>query len=166
MAKNNLSGRMPSELGEIHSMLDLRLDHNHFTGSVPDEHYNMSELRRWDLYDMNLSGTLSAKIGLLTNIQTFRITMNSISGTIPTEMGSMIALQDVELQQNELTGAIPSALCSLRGQEGLVILNADCGRTNGLDDPMVTCSRTCCTSCCDSATGFCAPSMNSNQTQG
>ncbi|KAI2495711.1 hypothetical protein MHU86_18800 [Fragilaria crotonensis] len=165
VAKNELTGRMPSELGKIHSMLDLRLDQNHITGSVPDEHYNMSELRRWDLYNMNLSGTLSAKISQLTNIQTFRVARNRISGTIPTEMGSMIALQDVELHQNDLTGAIPSALCSLRGLEGIVILSADCGRTNGIDDPMVTCSLTCCSSCCDSATGFCDPAMNSTQTQ-
>lgn len=156
---------MPSELGKIHSILDLRLDQNHITGSVPDEHYNMSELRRWDLHNMNLSGTLSTKISQLTNIQTFRIARNRISGTIPTEMGSMIALQDVELHQNDLTGAIPSALCSLRGPEGIVILSADCGRTNGIDDPMVTCSLTCCSSCCDSATGFCDPAMNSTQAQ-
>ena len=157
---------MPSELGEMYSMMDLRLNDNRITGPVPDEHFNMSELRRWDLYNMNLSGTLSAKIGQLTNMQTFRITVNSISGTIPSVMGYLIDLQEVGLQQNYLSGTVPPALCSLRGPQGMVTLVADCGHTNGTGDPLVSCPLSCCTSCCDSVTGFCDPAINSNQTKG
>jgi hypothetical protein len=145
-------------------MVDLRLHFNRISGSIPDEHFGLSKLTRWDLYNMNLTGTLSTKIGQLRSLQTFRMRLNRISGTIPTEMGNLGALQEVWLHQNDMTGTLPLELCSLQGPEGIVILKADCGPTNRLGDPLVICSLNCCTECCDSVTGYCDSKGNEEPT--
>ena len=126
-------------------MDDVRLHFNRISGSIPEKHFSMSELERWNLYDTNLTGTLSTKIGQeLKSLQTFRIRRNTSQGTIPTELGEMLALAELGLHQNELAGTVPLELCSLRGPKGITLLDADCGPTNRVGEPLVGCSHECC----------------------
>lgn len=153
--RNHFTGELPSEMGNMRDMGDLRLHFNLWSGSIPEEHYKMPQLRRWDMYDCNITSTISTTIGLMSNLQTYRIRENNFYGTLPTEMGELSGLDSLWLHQNDLTGSVPIELCSLRGPAGITVLDADCGPTNGVGEPRMQCMLECCTACCDTATGYC-----------
>lgn len=153
--RNQLTGEMPSEMGNMRDLGDLRLHYNLISGTVPLEHYKMPQLRRWDLYDMNLTSTISTDIGLMAKLQTYRIRANNFYGTIPTELGLLTGLDELWMHYNNLVGTVPIELCTLRGPEGINILDVDCGPTNSFGAPLLECMLECCTACCDSVTGYC-----------
>lgn len=153
--RNLFTGVLPSEMGKMRDMGDLRLHYNQFSGSVPEEHYGIPLLRRWDLYDMNLTSPISTSIGKMSNLQTYRIRANNFYGTVPTEIGLLMALDEVWIHYNDLTGEIPIEVCALRGPTGVLVLDADCGPTNSFGPPKLQCMVECCTACCDSVTGYC-----------
>lgn len=153
--RNQLSGEMPSEMGNMRDLGDLRLHYNLLSGTVPVEHYKMPQLRRWDLYDMNLTSTISTTIGSMAKLETYRIRANNFYGNIPTELGLITGLDELWLHYNNLVGTVPIQLCTLRGPQGIKILDVDCGPTNSFGPPLLECMLECCTACCDSITGFC-----------
>ncbi|XP_020523727.1 protein NSP-INTERACTING KINASE 1 isoform X2 [Amborella trichopoda] len=71
----------------------------------------------------NLSGTLSPKIGNLTNLQQVLLQNNNISGWIPLELGKLPHLQTLDLSNNKLTGAVPESLGQLNSLEYLRLNN-------------------------------------------
>lgn len=58
----------------------------------------------------SLSGTLSASIGTLTNLQQILLQNNNITGEIPPELGQLPKLQTLDLSDNRFSGKIPDAL--------------------------------------------------------
>lgn len=71
----------------------------------------------------NLSGTLSPRIGNLTNLQSVLLQNNAISGHIPAAIGSLEKLQTLDLSNNEFSGEIPSSLGGLKNLNYLRINN-------------------------------------------
>ncbi|XP_077238212.1 putative LRR receptor-like serine/threonine-protein kinase At4g30520 [Tasmannia lanceolata] len=61
----------------------------------------------------NLSGTLSEKIGNLTNLQQVLLQNNNISGEIPAELGKLSKLQTLDFSNNQFFGLIPDSLGQL-----------------------------------------------------
>jgi len=155
MHGNKLHGTLPCEMVNMKKLGDLRLQYNALSGTVPEEHYNMSQLRRWDLYDCKFEGTISTNIKNLVNLHSYRIRGNNFYGTIPKEIGELSNLATAWLNGNNLTGTIPLEICAKRGPLGITTLQVDCDATNGIHDPPVECIPHCCTSCCDSNTGYC-----------
>jgi len=135
-------------------MNDLRLHFNSFSGSIPEEHFNMTMLTRWDLYDCNFTGTISSNIQRMRSLRTYRVRGNKFYGTIPAELGRLWFLNELWLHKNDFTGEIPEEVCSLRGPRGISILEADCGVVDGDESPQIDCMLGCCTVCCDHK-GFC-----------
>jgi len=71
---------------------------------------------------------------------------NDFTGKIPSELGKLTKLTSLQLHANELEGDMPSEICSLRTDEDLLDLTADCD----LDDPFskVNCEiDACCSEC-------------------
>ena len=64
-------------------------------------------------YEDSLSGSIPVSIGLLTNIEFFRLSNNQFTGKIPSEVGSLTALTYLSLFGNALTGTIPSEVGGL-----------------------------------------------------
>ncbi|KAF6156360.1 hypothetical protein GIB67_031481 [Kingdonia uniflora] len=58
----------------------------------------------------SLSGTLSGRIGNLTNLRQILLQNNNISGEIPVEIGDLPKLQTLDLSNNRLSGVIPETL--------------------------------------------------------
>ncbi|KAJ9670115.1 hypothetical protein PVL29_026581 [Vitis rotundifolia] len=71
---------------------------------------------------MQLSGSLSPKIGILNTLSTLRLGGNGITGEIPKEFGNLLSLTTLDLENNRLTGEIPSSLGDLTKLQ-LLILN-------------------------------------------
>ncbi|KAE8697381.1 Somatic embryoproteinsis receptor kinase 1 [Hibiscus syriacus] len=73
------------------------------------------------LSSMNFSGTLSPKIGVLTNLSSLTLKGNGITGEIPKEIGNLLSLTSLDLENNRLTGEIPSSLGNLKSLQFLTL---------------------------------------------
>ena len=135
-------------------LLDIRLQFNALTGTIPEEIYNIETLTRLDLYDCQLTGTISTSISKMSNLEVFRIRANrGITGTVPSEIGLLPNIKELWLHITGLVGVMPTEVCAIRGPGDLEILEANCADTNGFEPPALDCL--CCTECCDAATEVC-----------
>ena len=70
----NLSGRIPSALGNMANLTDLRLHDNQLSGPIPPEIGNLSKLEWLDFSGNNLSGDVPVTLKNLTNLRTLYLT--------------------------------------------------------------------------------------------
>ncbi len=93
---------------------------NQLTGSIPAELGNLTNLQGLYLYDNQLTGSIPAELGNLTNLYALILEYNQLTGSIPAELGNLTNLTHLYLYENGLTGSIPpeygnlSNLISLR----------------------------------------------------
>ena len=106
----NLAGMIPSELGNLSSLTNLRLSNNELTGSIPAELGNLSSLESLSLWGNKLTGTIPTELGSLSNLTYLRLSFNQLTGSIPSELGNLTNLERMLLGGNRLTGSIPTEL--------------------------------------------------------
>eukprot|EP00984_Skeletonema_dohrnii_P031029 scaffold23040_cov73-Skeletonema_dohrnii-CCMP3373.AAC.1 len=105
--ENQLSGSIPTELGELDSLEYLGLFRNQLTGGIPTE------------------------LGELGSLEYLGLFRNQLTGGIPTELGELGSLEYLYLYGNDLTGGIDGGICDLRLQNlTLLVLEADCDVCN------------------------------------
>ena len=83
------------------------------TGSIPAELGNLTNLLTLDLSGHQLTGSIPAELGNLTNLQYLGLSTNQLTGSIPDELGSLINLTSLALYKNNLSGPLPDELGSL-----------------------------------------------------
>ena len=110
---NQLSGSIPSELGDLTNLAWLFLRDNQLRGSIPSELGNLINLTELVLNSNQLSGEIPSELGNLTNLKILQLFNNQLSGTIPSALGNLSNLTHLILHTNQLSGAIPSALGNL-----------------------------------------------------
>ena len=86
---NNLRGTIPSELGNLTALEELRLSNNFLTGPIP------------------------SALGRLTELEVLRLSNNALSGPVPSALGDLESLEELRLHRNRLTGDLPSNLRQL-----------------------------------------------------
>lgn len=111
--ENQLTGSIPSELGNIPTLTNLYLYHNQLSGSIPPELGNLGNLEHLYLYGNQLSGPIPPELGKLGNMTYVYLNGNQLSGSIPPELGNLASLIGLNLYGNQLTGSIPPELNSL-----------------------------------------------------
>lgn len=127
---NKLSGELPKEIGYLTALKSLMLSDNYkLGGTIPEELYNLKDLKVWKMRFTDMHGTLSSKIGNLTAIDTldlwgapWDLTQNGfipkdekslLSGEIPAEIGNLTQARYIVLGRNKFTGNIPSEIGNL-----------------------------------------------------
>ncbi|KAM3302729.1 putative LRR receptor-like serine/threonine-protein kinase isoform X1 [Capsicum chacoense] len=81
LRNNNISGPIPSNIGEYQSLSLLDLSFNNLTGRVPDALFNLTLLTHLFLGDNKLTGTLPAQ--KRQSLQTIDLSYNELSGSFP-----------------------------------------------------------------------------------
>jgi Leucine-rich repeat (LRR) protein len=120
---NQLTGSIPSELGNLTNLERLSLFGNQLTGSIPSELGNLSHLESLSLDNNQLTGSIPNELGNLNNLQVLILSNNRLTGSIPTELSNLNNLWRIELDNNQLTGSIPSQLGNLSNLKKLVLYN-------------------------------------------
>lgn len=110
---NQLTGSIPSELGNLSNLNFLLLALNQLSGSIPPELGNLTNLIQLKLHTNQLSGSIPPELGNLTNLLYFELGNNQLSGSIPAELGNLTNVSFFELYANQLSGSIPSELGNL-----------------------------------------------------
>ena len=119
LGNNELTGSIPSSLGSLTNLQELRLDENQLTGSIPSSLGSLTNLQELDLTANQLTGSIPSSLGSLTNLQRLWLWYNELTGSIPSSLGSLTNLQELYLTANQLTGSIPSSLDSLTNLQEL-----------------------------------------------
>ena len=129
LSRNNLSGSIPAEIGNLNNLTVLNLDSNNLSGSIPAEIGNLDNLTYLYLGFNNLSGSIPAEIGNLDNLKCLYLGFNNLSGSIPAEIGNLINLTVLNLYYNNLSGSIPAEI--IRNLINLTVLELGSNNLSG-----------------------------------
>ncbi|XP_028076281.1 BRASSINOSTEROID INSENSITIVE 1-associated receptor kinase 1-like [Camellia sinensis] len=87
--------------------LDRELYSNNISGRIPIELGNLTSLVSLDLYLNNLSSIIPDTLGKLQKLRFLRLNNNTLSGTIPMSLTTINSLQVLDLSNNNLAGVVP-----------------------------------------------------------
>ncbi len=113
LQNNLLSGSIPPELGGMAGLERLLLSDNRLTGSLPSELANLNEIRVIDLDNNQIFGSIPPEIGTLSSLTHLILSNNQIFGAIPPELGGLTSIRTIDLTGNRLNGPIPPQLAHL-----------------------------------------------------
>ena len=123
LLSNQLTGPIPPELGNLANLRRLSLAGNRLTGAIPPELSHLANLE-WLILDLNqLTGPIPPELGNLANLKRLILTNNQLTGPIPPELSDLANLEELYLYANQLTGAIPSELSNLANLQELSLSN-------------------------------------------
>ena len=118
---NRLSGGIPSELGNLINLEALSLSGNRLSGGIPSELGNLINLEALGLFENNLRGTIPLELSELDNLRLLILFGNQLIGSIPPELGKLTNLEWLYLSENRLSGTIPSELGNLANLQRLFL---------------------------------------------
>ncbi|KAK7858399.1 putative leucine-rich repeat receptor-like serine/threonine-protein kinase [Quercus suber] len=118
---NNLSGPIPSYLGNISTLTYMNIENNLFSGNLPPQLGDLVNLENLILSANNLTGEIPVALTNLTKLRELRINSNNFIGRIPDFFQSWKQLQELEIQASGLEGPIPSSISVLSNLTGLRI---------------------------------------------
>ena len=107
---NQLSGPIPSELGDLYNLQGLWLGDNQLSGPIPPELGNLANLEELWLSNNQLSGSIPPELGNLANLEELWLSNNQLSGSIPPELGNLANLQGLWLGDNQFSGCVLAEL--------------------------------------------------------
>ena len=84
------------------------------TGEIPTELGNLSKLEWLSLWGNQLTGGIPTELGSLSSLQSLDLSVNQLTGEIPTELGRLSNLQSLSLNDNSgLSGPLPGSFTGL-----------------------------------------------------
>ncbi|KAI8840949.1 hypothetical protein BC829DRAFT_402937 [Chytridium lagenaria] len=118
LADNNLTGSIPSslgqlerlerlDLGKLQNLYNLNLASNELTGTIPAFIPSLKRLEDLALGSNRFTGEVPSNISALEKLIFLRLESNELTGTIPTSLSGLKNLISVSLFNNKMRGEIP-----------------------------------------------------------
>lgn len=106
---NALSGSIPIEIGLMTQLTLLSLHgRNHLLGSIPSQIGSLAQLRLLSLNSNQLAGSIPPELGMLTQLTSLVLHINQLTGSIPSQVGMLAQLAHLDMFGNQMMGSIPS----------------------------------------------------------
>ncbi|XVF11303.1 hypothetical protein REPUB_Repub08aG0015000 [Reevesia pubescens] len=117
-----LKGSIPSEVGNLSSLIALRLGNNVLTGVIPNAIGRLQKLQSLHLQGNKLRGIILNDLCELRNLVELILGGNELSGLIPEclkgslplEIGDLEDVIEIDLSKNQLSGYIPTSIGNLK----------------------------------------------------
>ncbi|PHU18833.1 hypothetical protein BC332_09984 [Capsicum chinense] len=109
-----IQGRIPDVVGNLSSLLDLRLSGNNLVGSIPSTFGNLRNLQCFNLSNNKLTGFIGDQICKLQNLGDNYFGQNKLSGSLPNCLGNITSLREIHLSSNKLSSSIPPNIGNLQ----------------------------------------------------
>ena len=129
---SQLTGAIPSELGNLTNLRALLLSNNQLSGPIPGALGGLSNLEALDLWGNELTGAIPAELGRLARLRSLSLGENELTGPIPVWLENLSNLLSLSLGGNTLTGPIPVELGKLSNLRTLSLAG------NSLNGPIPT----------------------------
>ncbi len=119
LGRQGIDGTLPAALGGLTALRELRLSwRNQLTGSIPPELGQLTQLTYLGLAGNRLSGAIPPQLGSIGgSLQSLILsgpqplpTGIGLTGAIPPQLGNLTGLKYLYLDGNRLTGSIPTRL--------------------------------------------------------
>ena len=107
LESNQLSGKIPAELGSLAKLELLNLYHNQLNGEIPVELGNLAELKHLNIDNNQLNGEIPVELGNLSRLESLYLADNQLTGQVPSELSNLSRLESFSFDGNQLTGQIP-----------------------------------------------------------
>ena len=120
---NQISGKIPAELGCLVGLILLTMESNHFVGSIPTTFGKFQKMQYLALSGNKLSGDMPPFIGNLSQLFDLELDHNMFQGNIPPSIGNCQNLQVLDLSYNKFNGSIPLEVFSLSSLTNLLNLS-------------------------------------------
>ena len=120
---NQLTGPIPPELGNLAKLEGLWLDRNDISGLIPSWLGNLAQLRELSLRDNALIGPIPPELGNPARLEGLLLDRNALTGPIPSELGNLSRLLRLQLGDNQLSGSIPPEIGNLTELQSLILHN-------------------------------------------
>ena len=114
---NQLTGAIPSELGDLTNLTRLELYGNQLSGGIPAELGNLANLEELYLSDNQLTESIPTWMGALANLREIHLSGNQFTGMIPAELGNLVNLEGLFLSGNQFTGCIPVGIAGMANND-------------------------------------------------
>ncbi|XP_054793576.1 receptor-like protein 31 [Prosopis cineraria] len=114
LAHMSLMGTLPSELGNMSSLVELDLHNNNFHGELPKELLQLHKLKILNLSYNEFDGKIPAWIGSLFALQHLIFRDNSFRGVIPPSISNLSKLETLDWNNNFIHGSIPLEIGKLQ----------------------------------------------------
>ena len=114
LSNNKLAGTFPNTISNLKNLTYAFLGQNSFTpGPIPTFFYSLNGLRELSLKSTSRSGQISPLVGALSELILLDLDDNSLTGSVPPQLGNMPNLQFILLNRNQLEGTVPVELSFL-----------------------------------------------------
>ncbi|MEM9885905.1 MAG: 3-coathanger stack domain-containing protein [Bacteroidota bacterium] len=132
LQNNNLTGSLPSNIGDLSSLQTLDLRENSLQGALPISLGNLAYLKYLLLQNNGgFTGNIPTQLGDLSNLKSLRLEVSQLTGGIPASLGNLDSLEYLGLSDNfNLGGTIPTTLGNLSNLQYLYLKN--CGLTGSI----------------------------------
>ncbi|KAI8896052.1 hypothetical protein BC833DRAFT_120350 [Globomyces pollinis-pini] len=117
----NLSGTIPSYLGDLSNLTYLYLFDNQLTGTIPDSLGKLYTLNGLFLSDNQLNGSIPSTLDDLPELHWLYLNNNFLTGSIPPQIGKN-QINFLKLNGNSLEGSFPNPQIS-PGFDSLYVCN-------------------------------------------
>lgn len=100
---------------------ELQLYTNNLTGSLPAALGNLTELYYFHFAENHLTGSIPSELASLQKMLYFYLSDNQLTGTIPSFLFSYPLVRDIRLNTNQITGPIPAELVNATSLRKLIL---------------------------------------------
>ncbi|XVF23057.1 hypothetical protein REPUB_Repub13aG0005100 [Reevesia pubescens] len=109
-----LKSSIPTEVGNITSLMIFHLSNNELSGSVAPTIGSLRNIQGLFLIKNKIQGSIPQTLCGLERLYELRISFNKLRGPLPTCLGNLTSLGYLFLESNKLSSTIPSTLWSLK----------------------------------------------------
>ena len=114
---------LPEEIGDLTELTTLKLNKN-VKGQLPESVYTLPKLEKFYFENGDLEGTLSEKLGQMTNLTELYIDGNAkLEGSIPSSIGQLTNLAKLNVSNTGISGTLPAQLANCTALTDIVASN-------------------------------------------
>ncbi|KAM5577280.1 hypothetical protein ABKV19_007897 [Rosa sericea] len=114
LSKCSLRGSIPSDIGNLSSLIKLSISENQLSGQIPSSMGRLHNLQGLYMYDNTLQGYIPDELCQLEHLSDLNLGGNQLSGSVPSCLGNLTAsLRTLYLWSNLLNSTIPSTFWGL-----------------------------------------------------
>ncbi|CAI9787416.1 unnamed protein product [Fraxinus pennsylvanica] len=109
LSNNKITG-LSSDFWSLNSLKNLNLSFNQISGILPSNIGNFGQLQSLDLSFNNFSGSIPEAISSLISLQVLNLSTNGFESVIPLGILQCRSMVSIDLSGNKLNGSLPSGL--------------------------------------------------------